>query len=153
MLYLLIVGEISADMLLHPSGEMSARFMLIALAITPLRRLWPEARWVRVMGGQRRTFGVSAFGYAVLHTMFYVIDMDDITYIMDEVFALGIWTGWVALLVLFPLALTSNKYSVYWLKGNWRHLHRLIYLAAILVLLHWNNVKQYVILMSVIVTN
>ncbi|MEY3877743.1 MAG: hypothetical protein RLZZ191_1426, partial [Pseudomonadota bacterium] len=54
-----------------------------------------------------------------------------------EFLALGIWTGWAAMLLFIPLALTSNDASMRALKAGWKRLQRLVYPAALLVLVHW----------------
>ncbi|MEQ9451280.1 MAG: ferric reductase-like transmembrane domain-containing protein [Pseudomonadales bacterium] len=144
MLYRLLSGSAGADELLHGSGEFSARLMIIALAATPLRSLWPSASWTAWLLRNRRTFGVMAFTYAALHTVFYIIDMQTLTDMLAELGALGIWTGWLALAVFIPLAATSNDFSVRRLGQRWRWLHRLIYFAALAVLVHWIYVHNNV---------
>ena len=86
---------------------------------------------------RRRYFGVAAFCYAVAHTVFYVIDLGTLKLILDEFFALGIWTGWAALAIFIPLGLTSNNFSQQLLLSKWKPLQRWVYLAAVLTLLHW----------------
>lgn len=127
----------NVDQLLHPSGEFAARFMIIAMVLSPLKLLLPKARWVQWLMRRRRYFGVAAFGYAVLHTVFYLVDMGSLQLVMDEFWALGIWTGWAALLIFIPLAMTSNNASQRWLSTKWKKLQRLVYLAAVLTLIHW----------------
>jgi sulfoxide reductase heme-binding subunit YedZ len=73
----------------------------------------------------------------LLHLLFYLLDMETIRNILAEIGALGIWTGWAALLLLAPLALTSNDASMRALKGGWKRLQRLAYPAALLTLVHW----------------
>ena len=82
-------GRASAEQLLHPTGEFAARFMIIAMMITPLRMLFPKTRWLFWMQQRRRYFGVAAFGYALLHTVLYVVDMGALQPILDEFLALG----------------------------------------------------------------
>jgi sulfoxide reductase heme-binding subunit YedZ len=60
--------------------------------------------------------------------------LDDI---LAEFWALGIWTGWAAMLLLVPLAATSNDASVRLMKTGWKRLQRLVYPTAVLVLIHW----------------
>ena len=67
---------IAAEDLLHPTGEFAARFMIIAMMLTPLRMLFPRARWLAWLSHRRRYLGVAAFGYALLHTILYVVDME-----------------------------------------------------------------------------
>ena len=143
MLIRLAQGEWIGD-LLHGSGEMSARLMIVAMMLTPLRMLFPTARWLLWLRRHRRTLGVAAFAYAVLHTVFYVVDMQTLEAMLKEIGVLGIWTGWVAMLIFVPLALTSNDRSTRWLGPRWQTLHRLTYVAAVLTLLHWATIHNNV---------
>lgn len=130
------------ESLLHPTGEFAARFMIIAMMLTPLRLMFPGARPVRWLMARRRYLGVAAFGYAALHTLYYVIDLGTIDAVMADVVKLGIWTGWVAFLIFVPLALTSNAASVKMMGPGWQTLQRLVYLAAIMTLLHWITIHN-----------
>jgi sulfoxide reductase heme-binding subunit YedZ len=123
--------------LLHPSGEWSARLLVIALALTPLSLLLPRSRALRWLLARRRAIGVAAFGYAALHTLCYVLAMGSIDDMLAELGATGIWTGWLALLLLVPLAATSNDRSMRVLRGVWKRVQRLAYPAALLTLIHW----------------
>lgn len=130
-------GQTSAMELLHPTGEFSAQLMIIAILLSPLVALIGPRPWLNWLVARRRYFGVSAFGYALLHLIFYIIDMETLADIFAEIGALGIWTGWVAFLLFVPLALTSNNISMRLLKSGWKRLQRLVYPAALLVLIHW----------------
>lgn len=130
-------GAVSPERLLHPSGEFAARFMIIAMMLTPLRMLFPKTRWLFWLMQRRRYFGVAAFGYAAIHTLFYVVDIGALQPMLDEFWALGIWTGWVAFLIFIPLAATSNDISQRWLLSGWKALQRFVYPAALLTLVHW----------------
>lgn len=130
---------------MHPSGEFSARLLILALMITPLRMLAPEWRWLRWLLQQRRAIGVAAFGYAALHLYFYLLSMETIRNILAEFLALGIWTGWGAIAIFLPLALTSNDRAVSLMGSRWKSLHRLAYVAAALTLLHWIYVHNNVV--------
>ncbi len=130
-------GRASAEQLLHPTGEFAARFMIIAMMITPLRMLFPKTRWLFWLQQRRRYFGVAAFGYALLHTVLYIVDMGALQPILDEFFALGIWTGWAAFAIFIPLAVTSNDWSQRKMLAGWKKLQRWVYPAAVLTLLHW----------------
>jgi methionine sulfoxide reductase heme-binding subunit len=125
------------DHLLHPTGEFSARFMIVAMAATPLRMLFPQSPITRWLVKHRREFGVAAFGYAALHTLIYVIDMGTLQAMLDELTALGIWTGWLAMLIFVPLAITSNDASVRAMGLAWKTLQRFVYPAAVATLVHW----------------
>jgi methionine sulfoxide reductase heme-binding subunit len=130
-------SEAINDGLLNPTGEFSARFMIIALAATPLRMLFPHASITRWLIKFRREFGVAAFAYAALHTAIYAIDMGTLQAMLDEFTALGIWTGWLAMLIFLPLGLTSNDASVRALGSTWKTLQRFVYAAAVATLVHW----------------
>jgi sulfoxide reductase heme-binding subunit YedZ len=123
--------------LLHPTGELSARLLIVALALTPLVQLFPNAGPLRWLIRHRRAFGVAAFGYAALHTAFYVGAMGNLDDIRAEALAIGIWPGWAALAVMLPLALTSNDAAMRALRAGWKRLQRLAYPAAVLTLVHW----------------
>ena len=90
-------GRPITEALLHPTGEFAARFMILAMAISPLRMLFPQARWPLWLMRRRRYLGVAAFAYALAHTGLYVVDMGALRLILAEITTLGIWTGWVAL--------------------------------------------------------
>ena len=130
-------GQASAMELLHPSGEFSARLMIFAMMLGPLVALVGARPWLSWLVTRRRYFGVAAFGYALLHLIFYVIDMETLRDMLAEIGALGIWTGWLAMLLFIPLALTSNNAAMRTLKSGWKKLQRLVYPTAVLVLIHW----------------
>ena len=123
--------------LLHPSGEWSARLIILALMLTPLSAIFRGRRWVAWLVRRRRAFGVAGFGYALLHLFFYVRDMETVENVLAEIGALGIWTGWAAFLLFLPLAVTSNDASIRALKRGWKQVQRLAYPAAVLTLVHW----------------
>ena len=130
-------GGPTAGELIHPSGEFAARLIIAAMMISPLRMMFPRARWLSWILRRRRSLGVAAFGYVVLHTALYVVDMETLRDILAEFWALGIWTGWAAFLILIPLAGSSHDVLMRRLRQWWKFLHRWIYLAAMLTLVHW----------------
>ena len=123
--------------LLPPTGEWSARLIIVALMLTPLHRLFPASRAVTWLVCHRRAIGVAAFVYALLHLMAYVLDMETPSAMLAEVGAPGIWTGWLALLCLVPPALASNDAAMRLLRRGWKRVQRLAYPAALLTLAHW----------------
>ncbi len=136
------VGE--AEPLLHPTGEFAARFMILAMVISPFRVMFPKNRFWLWMMRRRRYLGVAAFCYAFAHTVLYLVDMNSLANVLDEAFLLSIWTGWLAMFIFIPLAITSNDRSVKRLGRNWKRLQQTLYIAAVATLLHWifvhNNV-------------
>jgi len=125
------------DDLLHASGEMSARLLIIAMMATPLVLLlkgWRGPQWLK---RNRRYLGVAAFGYGLLHTVAYLADTVTLSAALSELPRLYIWTGWLAFLIFVPLALTSMDYFVRKMGTWWKWLQRWTYAAAALTLLHW----------------
>ena len=92
-------GRADLEGLLHPTGEFAARFMIIAMIISPFRLMFPKAKFWMWMMRRRRYFGVAAFFYAAVHTVFYIVDMNSLQAMLDEFWALGIWTGWAAFFI------------------------------------------------------
>lgn len=137
------VGALTSDnarifhQLVHPSGETSARLLIITLMATPLAMLlrgWRGPQWMK---RNRRYLGVAAFGYALMHTVFYLLDKASVATVVAELPHLYIWTGWIAFLIFVPLALTSTDYFVRKMGTRWKGLQRWTYGAAVLTLLHW----------------
>ncbi len=124
-----------ADML-APTGEWSARLVIVALTITPLAKLFPASGTVRWLVRNRRAIGVAAFAYALLHLIFYVLDMESVANMVAELGAPAIWTGWIAFLCLLVPALISNDSAVRALGAAWKRIQRLAYPAAVLTLVH-----------------
>ncbi len=82
----------------------------------------------------RRSFGVAAFAYALLHLAFYVLDMETVANMVAEIGAPAIWTAWLAFLCLVPPALASSDAAMRALGRMWKKIQRLVYPAAILTL-------------------
>lgn len=123
--------------LVHPSGETSARLLIVLMMATPLSMLlrgWRGPRW---LVKNRRYLGVAAFGYAALHTLFYLVDKASLDRVVGELDRLYIWTGWLAFLIFLPLAATSFDAAVRALGTAWKPLQRWTYAAAALTLVHW----------------
>jgi methionine sulfoxide reductase heme-binding subunit len=129
-------GIAPAD-LLAPSGTWSARLIIAALMLTPLVQLFPGSTMLRRLLRHRRALGLGAFAYALLHLLFYVLDMESVANMVAELGAPAIWTAWLALLCLLPPALASSDAAMRRLGALWKKLQRLAYPAAVLTLLHW----------------
>lgn len=118
-------------------GDWALRFLLIALAVTPLRLLTSGNAVARL----RRMLGLFAFFYVCLHMLAYVgldqfFDWSGIW--RDIVKRLYITIGMAALLTLVPLAVTSTDAMVRRLGGRrWRQLHRVVYVSGVLGVLHY----------------
>ena len=123
--------------LVHPTGEFAARFLIISLLASPLMLVfkgWRGPRWLRK---NRRYFGVAAFAYAAAHTVFYLIDKASLETVVTELPRLYIWTGWIAFAIFIPLAVTSTDSFMRLMGPRWKTLQRATYVAAVLTLLHW----------------
>ncbi len=131
------LGDLFYGEILHVTGEYSARLMMLAMAVTPLRLMLPNARWPNWLLHRRRYIGIASFIYALLHTIVYLERKRDLSLILDEAAEFAMWTGWLAFAIFLVLAVTSNDASVRWLKRTWKKLHRYVYLAALLVFAHW----------------
>ncbi|WP_108387646.1 sulfite oxidase heme-binding subunit YedZ [Yoonia sediminilitoris] len=129
--------------LVHPSGETSARLLIVLMMATPLAMLlkgWRGPQWLK---RNRRYLGVASFGYALLHTIFYLLDKASLTTVVDELPRLYIWTGWIAFIIFVPLALTSMDYFVRKMGTWWKWLQRWTYAAAVLTLVHWAALNDW----------
>lgn len=121
----------------HFTGQLSAQLLIVTMALTPLRLALPGRGWVRWLLLRRRYFGVAAFGYAALHTAVYLARTGILGDILAEAAEPGLLTGWIALAIFTPLAITSNDASVRRLRSLWKRLHRWVYAAAVLTFAHW----------------
>lgn len=121
---------------LNPTGALSAILFILALLATPLRYLWPRGPVPLWLVRNRRFLGVSSFGYALLHTLMYLMDAGSPAKVIAEFPELDMWSGWDSLLIMLPLALTSSDSWVRRLGPRWKSLHRWAYAAAVLGLLH-----------------
>jgi len=131
------LGANPAEALIRSLGDWSIRALVLVLLVTPLRVMtgWTAlARW-------RRMLGLFAFFYASQHLMAYVLfDMDGDVFAVtrDVVQRPFILLGMLAWLLLLCLALTSFDRVIRWMgAARWRALHRLVYVSAVLVTIHF----------------
>lgn len=118
-------------------GDWALRFLLIALAVTPLRILTNWAGAIRF----RRMLGLFAFAYVVLHLTSYVVldQFFDWSAIWKDIIKRWyITVGMTGVMLLLPLAITSTKGWIKRIGGKaWQKLHKLVYPAAILGVFHF----------------
>jgi sulfoxide reductase heme-binding subunit YedZ len=140
LLYRTATNQLSANPvedIIRTLGDWALRFLLIALAVTPLRIL---TGWNGI-GRLRRMLGLFAFTYVLLHMLSYVgIDQhfDLAALLQDVAKRIYITVGMAALVMLIPLALTSTDAMIRRLGGaRWRRLHRLAYPAGIAGVIHY----------------
>jgi len=131
------LGANPIEAITHGTGDWTLRFLLLTLAVTPLRALSGWNAIVRF----RRMLGLFAFFYGCLHLLTYLW-LDKFFSWADIVHDIPrrpfITVGFLAFVVLVPLAATSTAGMIRRLGGrNWRLLHRLIYLAAAAGVVHY----------------
>ncbi len=130
------LGVNPVEFMTRNTGDWALYFLLITLAISPLRKI---TQWTWLIKF-RRMMGLYVFFYACLHFLTYIW--------FDQFFNLGeivkdiikrpfITIGFISLLLLTPLAITSNQAMIRRLKKNWQKLHRLVYPISLLVMLHY----------------
>ena len=120
----------------HRTGGWALRFLLLTLAVTPLRRL---AGWHGLIRF-RRMLGLFAFFYAVLHFSTYVVfdHFFDLLLILDDVAERKYVTaGFVGFVLMIPLAVTSTAGWIRRLGRRWTALHRLVYASAAAGVVHF----------------
>lgn len=135
-----IQGELTANpinYIEHRTGDWTIRFIVITLAITPLRKILRLPQLIRF----RRMLGLFAFFYACLHfSTWFGLDLGlDVSDILKEIAKRPyITVGFFGFLLLIPLALTSTAAAIRRLGGKrWAMLHRLIYITAIAGVIHY----------------
>lgn len=119
----------------HLLGLWALRFLVVTLAITPIRDLL-GINWVRY----RRALGLLAFWYVLMHFLTYMVLDQYLNFaaiITDIAKRPFITIGMAALVMLIPLALTSNNWSIRRLGPRWVRLHKLIYIIAAAGALHF----------------
>jgi len=120
----------------HFTGEWTLLFIIFTLSMSPLKKITKLNIWISF----RRMLGLFLFFYATLHMLTYVVidyrlDLQSIS--KDIITKKFIFVGFAAWVLLLPLALTSSKRALIYLKDKWKKLHRLIYIIAILGLVHF----------------
>ena len=130
------LGANPVETMTRETGEWALRFLLITLLVTPARKIlnWP---WLIKL---RRMLGLFVFFYALMHLLTYVwfdhfFDLNEI--INDIIKRPFITVGFTAFILLLPLVITSNKIMIRKLKKNWVKLHKLVYVIAVLAVLHF----------------
>ena len=125
----------------HYTGDWALRLLLASLAMTPLRRISGRSEPIHF----RRLLGLWAFFYATLHLATYVVlDLGGYwAQIAEDIVKRPFITvGFLAWLLLVPLALTSTRGMMRRLGRRWGQLHKLVYLIGVLAVLHfWWLVK------------
>jgi len=130
------LGANPLEVITHTTGDWTIRFLLITLAVTPLRQL-AQQYWLIQF---RRMLGLFAFFYGTLHLTTYL--WFDKFFVWHDIWAdvskrKFITVGFLAFVLMIPLAATSTKGIIRRLGKRWAQLHRLIYVSAIAGVIHY----------------
>ena len=141
-LFLLFIDVVNNDLgpdpakaMAHITGEWAMRLLLVTLAISPLRKLTGTTEWIHY----RRMLGLFTFFYATLHLLtycFFFLGLEWRQLWADVLDRPYITVGFFAWMMLVPLAITSTKDWQRRLGRRWPQLHRCIFIALLLALLH-----------------
>jgi sulfoxide reductase heme-binding subunit YedZ len=130
-----LLGARRLNEMIHQTGDWSVRFIVLALAVTPLRH---AGQWPKLIGVRRMT-GLAGLFYALWHFSLYSIDQSlDVARIASEILLrIYLTIGFAALVGLIVLGLTSfdgviRKMGAVW----WGRLHKLVHAIAVLAILH-----------------
>jgi len=130
------LGANPLEAIIRSLGDWGLRILLLTLAVSPLRRLTGWGQILRL----RRMLGLFAYFYVILHLLGYLwldqfFDWAEIW--RDIIERPFITIGMVTVVLLTPLAITSTKGWIRRLGKNWKRLHKLVYLIAILGVIHF----------------
>lgn len=129
------LGPDPAQALSIETGEWTLRFLLLTLAITPFRQIFRVAEIARL----RRMIGLFAFFYASIHFlswMAFILAFRWLAIAEELVERPYITVGFLAYVILFLLGVTSTNSMVRRLGKNWKRLHKFVYAASILAIVH-----------------
>ena len=129
------LGPDPAQALSIETGEWALRFLLLTLTITPFRQIFRVAEIARL----RRMIGLFAFFYASIHFlswMAFILGFRWLAIAEELVERPYITVGFLAYVILFLLGITSTNSMVRKLGKNWKRLHRLVYVASVLAIIH-----------------
>jgi sulfoxide reductase heme-binding subunit YedZ len=130
------LGANPIEFITRSTGTWALVFLCITLAMTPLRLVTGWVGWIKL----RRMFGLFCFFYAAMHFViwFYLDQSVDLQAMIHDVLKRPFITmGFLSLVLLLPLALSSNQWSIRKLGRRWTVLHKLVYLIAATVIAHY----------------
>ena len=139
LLVLGYLGDLTAnpvEFITRSTGTWTITFLCITLSMSPMRWMSGWSGWIQL----RRMLGLFTFFYAFLHfTIWYWLDhnLDAKAMIDDVIERPFITVGFLGFVCMSLLAISSNQMAMRWLRRKWSLLHRLIYLIAVLGVLHY----------------
>jgi sulfoxide reductase heme-binding subunit YedZ len=152
------LGANPIEFITRSTGTWALGFLCITLAVSPMGKIFGTSK----LRQHRRTFGLLMFFYALCHFSIWFWldhDLDAIDMLKDVYKRPFITLGFIAFLITIPLAITSNQWSIRLLKKRWAILHKLVYVIAILSIMHFfwhkagkNDFSVFAIYAAVIAT-
>ena len=130
------LGANPIEFITRSTGTWALVFLCVTLAMTPFRLLTNRLIWIRY----RRMFGLFCFFYACLHFSIWLwldLDWNVLEMSKDILKRPFITMGFLSFVLLIPLALSSNHWAQKKLGRRWAKLHRMVYVIAIAVILHY----------------
>jgi len=130
------LGPNPVEFVTHDTGAWGLRLLWLTLAMTPLRMASGWSGFVRL----RRMLGLFSFFYVGLHLLVWLWldrELDWAGMLVDIAKRPYITVGFTAFLLMLPLAITSNRWSMQRLGRRWKRLHQLVYTIAVLGVLHF----------------
>ena len=139
LIWLGFEGDLGAnpiEFITRSTGTWALVFLCFTMTMTPLKLITGWSVWIKL----RRMLGLFVFFYAVLHFSIWLwLDQNlDFAAMLQDVFKRPFITmGFLSFVLLIPLAMTSNHFSQKKLGRKWSKLHRLVYVIACSVILHY----------------
>jgi sulfoxide reductase heme-binding subunit YedZ len=139
LLWRTVLGDLGAnpvETVTHQTGDWALRMLLLTLSLTPLRKWTGISAFIRY----RRMAGLFVYFYAGCHFLIWFVADHGLNFgsmIADIVKRPYITFGFTAFLLLTPLAVTSNQWSMKKLGKQWKRLHQLVYATIVLGVAHY----------------
>ena len=134
-----VFGDLGAnpvETVTHQTGDWTLRLLLLTLALTPLKKATGIPDFIRF----RRMAGLFVYFYASCHFLIWFLadhGLDIVSMLDDVVERPYVTLGFIAYVLLTPLAITSNRWSIRKLGRKWKQLHRLVYVIILLAVAHY----------------
>ncbi len=130
------LGANPVETVTHQTGDWALRLLLLTLLLTPLKNWTGNAQFIRF----RRMVGLFVYFYACMHFLIWFLadhGLDPYSMFDDVLERPYITLGFIAFVLLTPLAITSNNRMIRKLGKKWKTLHKLVYLILILAVAHY----------------
>jgi len=130
------LGANPVETVTHQTGDWALRILLLTLLLTPLKNWTGNAQFIRF----RRMAGLFVYFYATAHFLIWFLadhGLDPYSMFEDVIKRPYITLGFIAYVLLTPLAITSSNRMIRLLGKKWKTLHKLVYLITILVVAHY----------------